>query len=49
MQEDQTPQTDESVSAETQPTNSEERIAELEAQLAEAKQDVLYARALTSL
>ena len=45
MQEDQTPQTDESVSAETQPTNSEERIAELEAQLAEQQAAVLYAKA----
>jgi len=43
MQEDQTPQTDESM-AETAAT-SEERIAELEAQLAEQQAAVLYAKA----
>lgn len=45
MQEDQTPQTDETMSAETQPAGSEERIAELEAQLAEQQAAVLYAKA----
>jgi molecular chaperone GrpE len=44
MQEDQTPQTDESMAAETAVT-SEERIAELEAQLAEQQAAVLYAKA----
>ena len=44
MQEDQTPQTDESMAAETAAT-SEERIAELEAQLAEQQAAVLYAKA----
>ena len=44
MQEDQTPQTDEPMAAETAVT-SEERIAELEAQLAEQQAAVLYAKA----
>lgn len=45
MQEDQTPQTDETMSAETQPAGGEDRIAELEAQLAEQQAAVLYAKA----
>ena len=44
MQEDQTPQPDESMAAETAAT-PEERIAELEAQLAEQQAAVLYAKA----
>ena len=44
MQEDQTSQTDEPMAAETTAT-SEERIAELEAQLAEQQAAVLYAKA----
>jgi molecular chaperone GrpE len=45
MQEDQTPQTDESTDAETRTVGSDERIAELEAQLAEQQAAVLYAKA----
>ena len=44
MQEDQTPQPDESMAAETA-AMPEERIAELEAQLAEQQAAVLYAKA----